>query len=479
MVFLIILATIVLLIADAVTCFLTKIRFTETLPLMMMIIIGIFLINSLNVRFVFFIGGRPFTGQMIFITLLLVFFAVFRVFFSGHQTLADRWLFMFVSFFVAVTLISGLINGSNSVRAITAVVAPLQTLIFTIVPMLLAFIIIDLLPRDRLAFQRVVSSFILLCGVLLPYLMLSMAAGGGFIGRFFGWQIEAQASGFAGASTVLGGRITSGMLVVLAYGFSLCRLLQTKKVRFLLPLVLCAMAILFSLSRSALAVMIIFHIVFLGRIIRKHIGRVILLTIVGCVFAVIINRFLPEQYNFDRFFLRGDESSAIRMSGGKGAWMAFLSAPVLGHGPGLLYDVARTSFLFAAPGKYDVPGYIIIEGYASPLEPHNTYAFLAAEYGFLGLVIFIGYMIRLWRMTRIGALRKYVGNEDELYSITFNAIWISFFFGMYTHSIQLMNIKACFIFWLFAFSGVHWFHCCVLPQFDDEAFANNPAELIT
>jgi O-antigen ligase len=151
-----------------------------------------------------------------------------------------------------------------------------------------------------------------------------------------------------------------------------------------------------------------------------------------------------------------DAGTQMRFSGIRAAWVASAKAPVLGHGPGLLYEEFRTYFQVARAEQQRRR--TVIEGYLSPMEPHNTYAFLAAEHGYPALLLFIGIMVICWRRTQIPRWRR-LDIADQTYRTGFQALWLAWFAGMWVHSSLLVHLKVSLMFWLFAGIGLLWRAC--------------------
>ncbi len=434
-----------------------RFRLVDCIPLLAVSSV-VFFLSRYNLEFAYFVGLRMFPGIMFLMLAWIIIIFVLRIA-RGIPPLPHRnTVLIFLSIFIAGALISGLVNSPN----LTGFVAPLHVLFTALLPIALSFALVSVVNRNRKSYENLVTSFILFCGVLLPFLMLVGAIAPDSIGRFLGWRdiAERHSAGFSTARTPVGSGIASAMVVNIAYGFALCRFLNRKQWLNFIPIALCGFALMFSLQRSAMATFVLFNAVFFIHAARKHLFMIITTAILCVITLSIASRFIPEHYNFNRFFSLGSTSDSIRFSGITGAWVAGFKAPILGHGPGLLYHQYRTTFVVEKASEHNT---ITIEGYQSAQEPHNTYAFLAAEFGIIGLSSFLGCMIYLWRKTQSKNLNA-LSSHDLLYKKMYNAQWIAYFAGMYTHSTPLGNMKAAMFFWIFVAMGLHWVSCCAADR---------------
>ncbi len=437
-------------------------RLGDCIPLVVIATITFFL-SRFSRNLTIQLGPRAFTGLMLFFVAWAVLLGLLRLLQRTPRLQYSGTILLLTVVFVVLALVSGLVNSPD----VTGIIATVQVLVIALGPLCVGLLVVEQVGRDRLGFERLVTSFILFCGVLLPVLMLTAAVAPEIFGRLLGWGMAGQraGAGFARAQTPVGSTIASAMTVSLAYGFALCRFIDRKRVSTFFVLVLCGFAMLFSLSRSTLAVVFIFHLVFFLHTLRRHFLSISVLIMLAVVAGAITQRALPERYQFSRFFTTYDASIDIRFSGIRGAWLAGLKAPVLGHGPGLLYHDIRTSWVTEGGDARRVPRTIHIEGYASPLEPHNVYAYLAAEHGSLGLMVFVAIIVIMWRRTRVKQWQE-LSPRDQLYGKMYNAQWIAFIIGMYTHSTPLVNMKAAMLFWVFAGTGMLWRECCAQSTWD-------------
>ncbi len=431
-------------------------RLTDCIPLVVMATVTFFL-GRFSQSLTFHLGSRAFTGLMVLFIVWVVLLGLLRLPQRTPRLKYSGTIVVLVVVFVLLALLSGLVNSPD----VTGISASVQVLVIALCPLCVGLLVVEQVGRDRLAFERLVTSFMLFCGVVLPVMMLISAIDPEVFGRIFGWSVagERARAGFARARTPVGSTIASAMTVSLAYGFALCRFVDRKQLSALFVLVLCGFAMLFSLSRSTLAIVFIFHLVFFLQTIRRHFVSISLVVMLAVAAVLITQRVLPERYQFGRFFSTHDTSIDIRFSGIRGAWLAGVKAPILGHGPGLLYRDIRTSWVTEGGDPRRVPSRVYIQGYASPLEPHNVYAYLAAEHGSLGFMAFVTIMIIMWRRTRVRHWQQ-LSSRDQLYGKMYNAQWIALFVGMYTHSTPLVNMKAAMLFWLFAGTGMLWRECC-------------------
>ncbi len=437
-----------------------RFRLIDCLPLIVICSV-VFFLSRFNHQFAVFLGMRKFPGMMFLMLLWLPVLYTLRSM-RGIPSLpfANPILFM-LTIFSGIGFLSGIMSSPNLI----GIISPLHVICTTVLPLLLAFSMVATVGRDRKSHEHLVTSFILFCGVFLPGLMLIGALAPDSIGRYLGWGAAAErhGAGFSAARTPIGSGIASAMVANIAYGFALCRFLTKKQWLNFIPIALVGFALLFSLQRSALAMFLIFNALFFVHAARKHLFALTFAGILALGTFAAVSKFLPDHYRFDRFLSLGGDSADIRFSGIKGAWLASLHAPVFGHGPGLLYDEFRTTFALEKEQQSSVHDTITIYGYASPQEPHNTYAFVAAEFGFFGFISFVGLLIYLWRKTQAKSLKS-LAPQDLLYRKMYNAQWVAYLAGMYTHSTPLANMKPAMFFWLFAAMGIHWYACCLVEH---------------
>jgi O-Antigen ligase len=222
-------------------------------------------------------------------------------------------------------------------------------------------------------------------------------------------------------------------------------LTEKKNIRLLMLsfILLCCLSILFSGTRAALVV----AVVYLFWAFRKHL-KLRMLIPAAAVVAILVT-FLPDELKhryFDLIFYENYEAqnsfdrSAIssaegRIEGIKDGWRLVLRRPILGYGPGSS-AIART----------EINRFVPFRGDDDPLQLHNLYAQLLAETGFVGGLIFLGIIItyfkQLQNMTR--------GGQAETLSIYKNvlqdALLVLLLYGMSSHNLyrhDWMILFAC------------------------------------
>jgi len=427
----------------------------DFLSMAVMISVAAF-INRFNAPLTVTVSRRPFLGVWF---LFLAWFCVLGIM-AGAQAakspLGYRSAVGWVLAFALAALASALVNGADAV----AIVSALHVLSMSLLPLGVAFVLVALLPRDRNGYENLVTTFLLINGIILPGIMILNSVSRGTLQSIMGWQTIWMPSetGLTEASTFLGGRITSGSIAFLAYGLAMTRFVARKQWVALIPVSLCGFATFFSLSRTNLLLMVVFHLIFFWQNLSRHFRRIAaFIAIALLVFTYAAPR-LGERYSFERLTQFKGRSVDARTVGIKAAFLASLKSPVLGQGPGLLYEKFRSDWMVGTPR---VRPEMVVEGYKVPLEPHNTYAFLAAEHGLVGLATFTAIFVVLWRRTQLRNWQA-LSKTDQTYRTAYNALWISWLLGLWVHSMPLFEMKPSLMFWLFAASGVLW-RSCVVP----------------
>lgn len=429
-------------------------RVVDLLPLAVISSVVLF-IGRFDAMLAVTVGGRPFMGVILLFLVWLFVLAVLNAAQRGQPSLGLSRILHWTLAFAVAGLVSAMVNGGSK----EALAAVIQVLCLSLLPLGVAMLLVNLLPRDRRALEHLITTFVLVNGVVVPVVMILNAVSRGYFQDIMGWKTQwAHAeTRLTEASTFLGGRITSGNIAFLAYGLAMTHFVAKRRWTALVPMGLCAFSTFFSLSRTNLLLMVVFHVVFFWQSVSRHLARVLLLVTLAVGGFFYAAPKLTERYSFERLTTFKGPTVNVRTVSIKAAFLASLRAPVLGQGPGLLYKTFRVEWLYRAEKTRPE---MIVEGYRVPLEPHNIYAFLAAEHGVVGLVTFTAIFLILWRRTQFRGWRA-LSKEDQTYRAGYNAVWIAWLLGMWVHSMQLFEIKPSLMFWVFAFSGLLWRHCAL------------------
>lgn len=397
------------------------------------------------------IHGRPFVTFHWYLLGAALVFAAARVLFPEPPPMRFGPLLLAGFGFAALAMMSGVLNG-GAAGAVSAV----HVLVVTVLPALAAATCVALIPRDSAASRRLRVTFILLAGVLTPAMVVLSALAPNQIGSLLGWGTIAagRATGFVRGWSPLGSPITTGTAMILAYGLAMHEVIGTRKRRYIAVLLLVGLAMLFTLARSVLLMFAIFHLVYFWSAIRRQPMRVIGVGMLLVVLAVPVVYKLSERFSFERFLEGGGASTDLRASSALGALAASLRNPVLGNGPGLLYEgVRQGETVRIVRGSREVRT-IMVAGRVSALEPHNVYLLVAAEHGWVALGLFMAILLICWRRTR---LRNFLADvEDRSMSSAFHALWLALLFMLLTASNPMIKEQIAVLFWFFAFLGLHW-----------------------
>jgi len=360
-------------------------------------------------------------------------------------------LFVLLSLFAMLAVVSGLVN-----RAVDGFSSAVYVLVVVLLPLIVAALLVDCIPRGEGDQRRLRVSFILVIGVLTSSIVVGSAIAPNLFGEILGWSTLAASrqTGFVRGWSPLGGPIASGILLVFAYGLAMHEVIGGRRRRYIAVLLLVGTALLFTLARSVMAMWLLFHIVYFWSAIRRHTARVLGLIVVVGFLSIPLLWQLQPRYSFERFFVFGGKSTELRASSARAALAASVKNPILGQGPGLLYEEIRRSGPVTAGGGARRWKTTVVADQISALEPHNLYLLLAAEHGWIALALFVGLLILIWRRIRIRS--QLLGDHDRSVRSALNALWISTFVMLLTSSAPLVNPQVAVFFWFFAFTGLHW-----------------------
>lgn len=286
--------------------------------------------------------GRPYPGFFWFLLALAAGLFALRLLAPQSERLGLATPAAAAVGFAYLAVLSGFVRGGFEGFG-----AALQILVIVFGPILVAAQTVDLIPRTREASARLRDSFVLLGGIVTPLFLVSTAVAAPLLSRFLGWGVTAveRESGFVRGWSPLGGPISTGFVLVLAYGLAMHEAIGRRRRVFVAVLVLIAGALLFTLSRSSVMMMAVFHVVYFWRLIRRRPGRVVAVALTSVALFFVLFVQLDERYSFERFLQTDDSSTHVRASSAVAALTVSLEHPVLGHGPGLLYDEIRTDWL--------------------------------------------------------------------------------------------------------------------------------------
>lgn len=421
----------------------------QDLPLLALLTSFLFFLSRFNSLVTVKVFDRPLTTIHLYVVGLFLLLLLARL--QSPAPLSRqvagplRWL----GLFGGVSLVSGLVNGG-----LTGAGWALQVLIIVLGPPLLAWVVIECLPRDAQAVDVLARLMILVLGLVTPAILLVSALRPDLFAAVLGWNSFVDwGEGFLRGWSPLGSTIVTGCLVTVAFGLALHEAVARRSRLHLALCVLAAASILFTASRSVLIVFLVFNGVYWSMIRQWRLFfRYAAPPAVGMA-AIVAVSLISGAIHFDRFLESQDYSTAIRYGSVRAAVAQGLESPVLGQGPGRLYHEIRTTWVRNETGR-QLGRERLVGGAVSAVEPHNLYAYLFAEHGALATLAFVlafaGGLPGLWRARG--------GDDLERRSrrAVFAAAGISLLLMFLTASWPLVNPHFSFFFWVFVFAGLHW-----------------------
>lgn len=397
------------------------------------------------------IAGRPLIGFHFFLIAACLALGAARLVVREAPRLEYGWIVALLSTYAGLSIASGLANGGKEGLA-----AAVQILIISLGPCVLAATLVDLVPRTEAASSRLRVSFLLLIGVMTPALQLASSVAPNLLGALLGWTTAASgAAGFVRGGSPLGGSIATGAVEVLAYGLAMHEVVARRRKRYIPVLILVGVSVLFTLARSVLLMLILFHLFYFWSVIRRYPLRIAGLALAGFIVMTPLLVKLEERFSFERFLETGDASAELRGYSAKAALRASVRRPVLGGGPGLIYDEIRTDWLVDASALAAKKNRVKIVGDSlSAFEPHNLYLLLAAEHGWPAALAFTGAFFVVWR--RMRGLRRGLHDDRASQAAAFAAVLAAMGAMFLTFSGPLVNPQGSVFLWFFVFSGLHF-----------------------
>ena len=395
---------------------------------------------------------RPYPGIVVFMLLISVGLGLYRALTPTRRPRKMQWVMIALLFgiFAYLAILSGLVN-----RAGEGVAAALQALALCGMPILLAAQVISVTPQTTTGVTKLRWTIILAAGVLTPIALLATSLFADLLGRLLGWNqfavMAGRSTGFVRGWSPLGGAISTAVAMVLAYGLAMHEVVGRGRRRFIPVLVLIGLAMLFTLSRSAILMMVVFHLAYFRKSLFQRPARTMaVLAAVSLVLVVALTQ-LSSRFSFDRFTQIRDASSEVRASSALAALSLVFDAPLLGQGPGLVYEEIRTTWLepreLGSAKITDDGQLLLLENHLSAMEPHNLYLYLAVEHGWLALGCFLGLFIACWAAA---APPRGADEEAQSLSAALRALWVAHAAMFLTASTPLTNPQLSVFFWTFA-----------------------------
>ncbi len=397
------------------------------------------------------LAGRPLIGFHFFLIAACLMLGAVRLVIPERPRLGFGAIATLLGIYATLSILSGLANGGKMGLA-----AAVQVLIISLGPCALAAFLVDLVPRTEAASARLRGSFLLLVGVMTPCLQVASSVTPNLFGAVLGWATAATgATGFVRGGSPLGGAIATGAIEVLAYSLAMHEVVARRRKRYAAVLILIGVSVLFTLARSVLLMLILFHVFYFWSVIRRYPLRVAGLALAGILVMTPLFLKLEQRFSFERFLETGDASSELRGQSAIAALRASVQHPILGGGPGLVYDEIRTDWLTDASAIAARMDRVKIVGESiSAFEPHDLYLLLAAEHGWPAAFAFTGVFVLIWR--RMNRLRRTVDDQRSSLAAAFAAVLAALGAMFFTSSGPLVNPQGSVFLWFFAFAGLHF-----------------------
>lgn len=338
------------------------------------------------------------------------FTAFFLILLVGYELKSyDKWIILFIIISVLHSIIAGLIFDD------------LNSSIQHIVTLLIGF---SVFVVTRFSFERKKENLtyerILVISMIIPlflgYLQLLNQLG---LNLNFVNEITSLF-----AALVYEGRVQMGssepswaVIHLLVIGTIL---ISTAKKRFQ-KLIVFLMAILFILSFSGLGYgVLIFSLILFGLITNKYRGRVIALLISAAIVVFLVIPFIIDYFNvqgyfiarfdprylFSEKFLMTDQSGFVRIVFPLLGLIQFVNFP-FGYGGGFFYTHFTEYLMQYFPYGYRFPEVVNYLYHPEIATSRNLFTKMLAEEGFYNFIIFIFFLIGIFRKVT-GSYAKYI-----------------------------------------------------------------------
>lgn len=410
----------------------------------------VFFLSRFNALATVWLGAYPLVTihmyQTALLALLLLLLGLERRPLRRRVAFPLPYLFLFV----LLSFVSGLVNGGFD-----GVLAAIQAMVIAVVPALLAWALVEFVSATSASPADLRRLLVLPLGLVTPLFLVTSALLPAMFAQVLGWGLSDDPygnDGFVRGWSPLGSTIDTGALVVIAYGFAMHEALVG---RSRLHAAICALAagsILFTASRSVMAMFVIFNLVYALSLGGRRFFRVAWLPALA-ILGLLGWALASGQVSFHRFLVTGDASSARRAASAQAAFDLTRSEPLLGHGPGLVYSEVRTTWI-ANPHQIPLVLEKKIGGLISAMEPHNLFLYGAAEHGVFGTMAYVVAMFGGLRF--VGKRRAGEGFGVRSERGMFLGLWLGLFFLLTTGSWPFLTPQVSVFFWLFVFCGLEF-----------------------
>jgi hypothetical protein len=291
---------------------------------------------------------------------------------------------------------------------------------------------VSILPRTASAFQRFETYYKALAAfAIAPQIFLTAFNLGG-------WEVDASmdAAGFLRGWSCIGTGIVTAACILPAYLLAL-RDFFTMRGNQNWAIALAAaifLAILFTLARSVMALLIIGSISLMVHYSRRSLAQLAVLAGIAVTLGVVM-WITMSQLSFTRLTKTRGDSTDLRIESLLGAFESGMEQPIWGHGFGCLYNEIRAEG--SIRGERET---IDVAGHESALEPHNAYALCWSETGIIGLAIFLALLLSFRRHSPFFHWDKSVDDYTER-----TIWWVVALFFLSGSNLLLYHIPAVFL----------------------------------
>ncbi len=405
-----------------------------------------------DVQFAFMLLGRPYMGYFLFLSIWLVVFLVVRLVSGQGTNLRISALGACLAALFAFGMLSGVVNEGS----LLGIGAPLQASLQWVWPFIVIWVLFKSIPNTLVTHERTIISYVIAQGYIAAPLTIFSAIFAEQLGSLLGWEFApvSKEAGFMRGSTSVGGPVVAGFLLAVAYALCLSQILRRRYTKFyFVGAILCVIAIMFTLSRSALLMLVFVNILMFRGILFRYLGRIIITFLALSILFVSFLFFMPGRYHFGRILSATGHSIVIRSSSAWAAVDAGLEAPVWGKGPGLFYTAVRFPYMEEAVEI------TVVSGRYSAAEPHNAYLMFFVENGLIGMGLIIAiYVLFIRRMSKGRRLCSVLPAEETV-SNTYWAIMLVMAVYALTASTLWLYMRPGTAIWPIIFMGFHHVAC--------------------
>ena len=409
-------------------------------------------LSRFNILVAFMFLGRPYLGYFTFLSIWLVIFLAVRLASGQHVNLRMATPGVCLASIFVLGILSGLVNEGS----LLGIGAPLQAALQWAWPLVVTYLLFKSMPSTLKTHERMVTSYVITYGYVAPLLAIFSSVFRVQLAAILGWEhlrISPEA-GFARGVTPVGGAVIVGFLVVPAFALCVAQILRRRRTKFhSIAAILCVVALMFTLTRSAFICLAVVSILMFRGIILRYIGRIAISAFVSAVLFVPILIFMSQKYDFGRLLETGGASVTFRASSAMAAVGAGLENPILGKGPGLFYSAVRL------PMPEEGYGTIVVSGRYSAAEPHNAYLLFFVENGLIGLAFLITVYVLFIRRMSIGRMLCNILPQEKPISNAYWAIMVTMAVFALTSSTLWVYMKQATNIWPIVFLGFHHVAC--------------------